>query len=112
MSVGPVITNGTTPHGAKSDLEEPQKHPTDPPALNVHEVVLGSLIINPWFSSEGYPEELVGKQANRLYVCQWCFKYTKELLPFLQHLVSAHAAYPEAMVVADGKRAESMSLSI
>lgn len=55
--------------------------------LNVLEVVFGSLLIKPWYPSF-YPEELVGRKVDRLYVCQWCFKYSKELTGFLKHLVS------------------------
>jgi hypothetical protein len=62
---------------------------TDKPAAppNVLEVVFGSLLIKPWYPSF-YPEELVGRKVERLYVCQWCFKYTKELTGFIKHLVS------------------------
>ncbi|KAF1973294.1 hypothetical protein BU23DRAFT_554281 [Bimuria novae-zelandiae CBS 107.79] len=86
MAISPALTNGIAPHGAKRDLKDAEKDPTEPPTLNVHDVVLGSLILKPWFSSEGYPEEIIGKSVNRLYVCQWCFKYTTDLVPFLQHL--------------------------
>jgi GNAT superfamily N-acetyltransferase len=55
---------------------------------NVDEVVFGSLPIRPWYPSF-YPEELVGRRVDRLYVCQWCFKYTKELTGFIKHLVSS-----------------------
>ncbi|KAL6707835.1 SAS complex subunit [Coniothyrium glycines] len=54
-------------------------------APNVLEVVLGSLLIKPWYPSF-YPEELVGRRVERLYVCHWCFKYSKEILGFLGHL--------------------------
>ncbi|KAJ9649042.1 SAS complex subunit [Coniosporium tulheliwenetii] len=52
---------------------------------NVRNVVLGDLLIKPWYTSF-YPEELVGRQVDRLYVCQWCFKYSRELMPFLGHV--------------------------
>jgi hypothetical protein len=51
-------------------------------------VIFGSLLIQPWYPSF-YSEELVGKKVERLYVCQWCFKYAKELIKFLGHLVCA-----------------------
>lgn len=54
----------------------------DPNVLNV---VLGTMLIKPWYPSF-YPEELVGRTVDRLYVCQWCFKYSKELMPFLGHV--------------------------
>jgi histone acetyltransferase HTATIP len=53
---------------------------------NVLEVVFGSLLIKPWYPSF-YPEQVVGRKVERLYVCQWCFKYSKELMGFLGHLV-------------------------
>lgn len=58
---------------------------------NVQNVVLGDLLIQPWYTSF-YSEELVGRQVGRLFVCQWCFKYSKELMPFLGHVVSAPAS--------------------
>ncbi|KAJ4338923.1 SAS complex subunit [Didymella glomerata] len=64
----------------------PAPHGDDKPATpNVLEVVFGSLLIKPWYPSF-YPEELVGRKVERLYVCQWCFKYTKELTGFIKHL--------------------------
>lgn len=65
----------------------PAPNAGDKPATpNVLEVVFGSLLIKPWYPSF-YPEELVGRKVERLYVCQWCFKYTKELTGFIKHLV-------------------------
>ena len=64
-------------------LKPPQKPSVTP---NVLEVVFGSLLIKPWYPSF-YPEGLVGRKVERLYVCQWCFKYSKELMGFLGHLV-------------------------
>ncbi|KAH7080694.1 acyl-CoA N-acyltransferase [Paraphoma chrysanthemicola] len=67
---------------ADSALKPQQKPPVTP---NVLEVVFGSLLIKPWYPSF-YPEGLVGRRVERLYVCQWCFKYSKELMLFLGHL--------------------------
>lgn len=53
---------------------------------NVHNVVLGDILFPTWYPSF-YPEELVGSRVERLYVCQWCFKYSKELMPFIAHTV-------------------------
>lgn len=69
--------NGRSPDGT------PKKPGMEP---NVVNVVLGDLLIKPWYPSF-YPEELVGRKTERLYVCQWCFKYSKELMPFLGHVV-------------------------
>ncbi|KAF1357949.1 hypothetical protein EJ07DRAFT_126272 [Lizonia empirigonia] len=65
----------------------PAPHTVEKPSVtpNVIEVVFGSLLIKPWYPSF-YPEELVGRKVERLYVCQWCFKYTKELTGFIKHL--------------------------
>lgn len=81
MAADVVMENGTSVSAASSAVDKP----TAPP--NVLEVVFGSLLIKPWYPSF-YPEELVGRKVERLYVCQWCFKYTKELTGFLKHLVS------------------------
>ena len=60
-----------------------------PPAKstrNVLNVVLGDTLFKTWYPSF-YPEEVVGRDVERLYICQWCFKYSKELMPFLAHSV-------------------------
>ncbi|MCJ1461870.1 hypothetical protein MMC07_000469 [Pseudocyphellaria aurata] len=54
---------------------------------NVHNVVLGDVLFKTWYPSF-YPEELVGRDLERLYICQRCFKYSKELMPFLAHVKS------------------------
>lgn len=80
MALDAGLPNGTP---ILSTLKTPQKPSVTP---NVLEVVFGSLLIKPWYPSF-YPEELVGRKVERLYVCQWCFKYSKELMGFLGHLV-------------------------
>jgi hypothetical protein len=82
MAPDAATLNGTPTTPA---LQTPQKPSVTP---NVLEVVFGSLLIQPWYPSF-YPEELVGRKVDRLYVCQWCFKYSKELIGFLGHLVSS-----------------------
>ncbi|KAJ4346526.1 SAS complex subunit [Didymosphaeria variabile] len=73
MAISAPLTNGRTPLGAKDALNGDPKAAEkalaapNPPSLNVQDVVLGSQIIKPWFSSEGYPEELVGKNVERLF---------------------------------------------
>ncbi|KAL8870252.1 MAG: hypothetical protein Q9174_003662 [Haloplaca sp. 1 TL-2023] len=52
--------------------------------LNVQHVVLGDLLFKTWYPSY-YPEDVVGREVDRLHVCQWCFKYSRELVPFLAH---------------------------
>ena len=80
MAPDVASTNGTPITSAISSPSKPSVVP------NVLEVVLGSLLIKPWYPSF-YPEELVGRRVERLYVCHWCFKYSKELVGFLGHLV-------------------------
>ena len=57
-------------------------------ARNVQNVVLGDVLFKTWYPSF-YPEELVGKDVERLYVCRWCFKYCKDLAPYIAHKVSS-----------------------
>jgi hypothetical protein len=80
MAPDAASLNGSS---APSAVKTPQKPSVTP---NVLEVVFGSLLIKPWYPSF-YPEELVGRKVERLYVCQWCFKYSKELMGYLGHLV-------------------------
>lgn len=78
--MAPTLTEPTqNPH---SDPKQSTRPPTDP---NVLEVVFGNLLIRPWYPSF-YPEALVGRTVGKLYVCPWCFKYSKELMGFLGHL--------------------------
>lgn len=53
---------------------------------NVHHVVLGDLLFKSWYPSY-YPEELLGKEVEKLYVCPWCFKYSNNIIPFVGHVV-------------------------
>ncbi|CAG8174211.1 unnamed protein product [Penicillium salamii] len=46
-----------------------------PVGRNLQNVVLGNLLFQPWNQSI-YPEDLVAKDADRLYVCRWCFRYS------------------------------------
>lgn len=74
---------------AASPVGKARDHlPKEPNVLNV---VLGNLLIKPWYPSF-YPEDLVGKVVDRLYVCQACFRYSKELMPFLAHMVRIRRA--------------------
>ena len=74
--------NPLTSEEAKAAEAEAKKN-------HVYEVVFGSLLLKPRERCDAqYPSDFLGQNTDRLYVCQWCFKYTKELVPFLQHLVS------------------------
>jgi len=79
MAADVPMDNGASLSPAPNADDKPSATP------NVLEVVFGSLLIKPWYPSF-YPEELVGRKVERLYVCQWCFKYTKELTGFIKHL--------------------------
>lgn len=83
MAADVPMDNGASLSPAPNTDDKPSATP------NVLEVVFGSLLIKPWYPSF-YPEELVGRKVERLYVCQWCFKYTKELTGFIKHLVSSN----------------------
>ena len=83
MAPDVAMVNGLAVLPTAPALDGSPKASVDP---NVLEVVFGSLLIKPWYPSF-YPEELVGRRVERLYVCQWCFKYSKELMAFLGHLV-------------------------
>lgn len=74
------MANGQPTPGPSSRPESPPL-PLEP---NIKEVVLGDLWIKPWFPSF-YPEELVSRECDRLYVCKWCFKYTVDLAAYLGH---------------------------
>ncbi|KAI9682757.1 MAG: hypothetical protein M1829_006745 [Trizodia sp. TS-e1964] len=74
------------PHISSNGIDSPLKV-TD---RSVQNVVLGDILFKTWYPSF-YSEELVGtggKEIERLYVCCWCFKYSKELMPYLEHRVS------------------------
>ncbi|KAH7115164.1 acyl-CoA N-acyltransferase [Dendryphion nanum] len=81
-SVAPAVPNGAPLPAKPSKANANAQRSVDP---NVLEVGFGNLLVKPWYPSF-YPEELVGRTIDRLYVCQWCFKYSKELIKFLGHL--------------------------
>ena len=51
---------------------------------NLKNVVLGDLLFKPWYQSI-YPEDMVAKDANYLYVCRWCFRYSCDREAFAAH---------------------------
>ncbi|KAI5363633.1 putative histone acetyltransferase domain, MYST-type, acyl-CoA N-acyltransferase [Septoria linicola] len=71
---------------ASIGIQSPHRPVTRTPmAPNVKNIVLGERHIKPEYPSF-YSEDLVGgKKPDWLYVCQWCFKYTNELLKFSAH---------------------------
>lgn len=76
---------------------------------NVANVVLGNLHIKPWYPSF-YPEDLLGgRRAEWLYVCQWCFKYSSEILKYSAHCVClTHSLKEHDRVMANIGDAESL----
>ncbi|PGH12380.1 hypothetical protein AJ79_04328 [Helicocarpus griseus UAMH5409] len=71
------------------------------PDRNVHNVVLGNILFKTWFHSL-YPDELVGKDTERLYVCRWCFRYSCDEEPYLGHIrVCEHRSTPPGTKVYD-----------
>ncbi|KAK8206821.1 SAS complex subunit [Zalaria obscura] len=69
-------------------LQEPQAKPTaaQKEKGRVVNVILGNLQIKPWYPSF-YSDSIAGESPiERLYVCQWCFRYSRELMPYLGHL--------------------------
>ncbi|KAL4942265.1 hypothetical protein BDV06DRAFT_192636 [Aspergillus oleicola] len=56
--------------------ESPQAQ--QPLTRNVQHVVLGNLRFQTWYQSI-YPEELVSKDTDTLYVCRWCFRYACDI---------------------------------
>ncbi|KAI9772090.1 MAG: hypothetical protein M1840_001378 [Geoglossum simile] len=62
-----------------------KKNPLD---RNIQNVVLGDILFKTWYPSF-YPEELMNggrSETERLYVCRWCFKYSKEIMPYMVHV--------------------------
>jgi hypothetical protein len=84
MATGAASPPTTTTRRLQDATTVPKKASTEPNVLNV---VLGIIQIKPWYPSS-YPEDLVGRKAERLYVCESCFRYSKELMPYLAHRVS------------------------
>ncbi|KAJ5661327.1 uncharacterized protein N7484_000699 [Penicillium longicatenatum] len=68
---------------------------------NLKNVVLGDILFKPWYQSI-YPEDLVAKDADRLYVCRWCFRYSCDNEIFAAHTqVCEHRITPPGTKVYD-----------
>lgn len=75
------------PNNIAPTITKPAREKKESQDPTVKEVVLGNLWVKPWFKS-AYAEEIVGRGfLERLYVCQWCFKYTTELGGYMGHTV-------------------------
>lgn len=71
----------------KHSMAPPNNAPshTKPSAnRNVKHVVLGDLLFQTWYQSI-YPEDLVSKDTDRLYVCRWCFRYSCDADAYAKH---------------------------
>lgn len=72
-----------------------------PDDRSIKNVVLGDLLFKPWYQSI-YPEDLVAKDAERLYVCCWCFRYSVDSHAFAKHKREcAHRTTPPGTKVYD-----------
>ncbi|GLB09010.1 hypothetical protein AtubIFM57258_004920 [Aspergillus tubingensis] len=68
---------------------------------NVKHVVLGDLLFPTWYQSI-YPEDLVNKDTDRLYVCRWCFRYSCDVHAYAQHTrLCQHRTTPPGTKVYD-----------
>ncbi|EAW09531.1 putative histone acetyltransferase (MysT1) [Aspergillus clavatus NRRL 1] len=60
-------------------------HAKPPTERNVKHVVLGDLLFKTWYQSI-YPEDLVSKDTDQLYVCCWCFRYSCDADTHVKHM--------------------------
>ncbi|RDW86792.1 putative histone acetyltransferase (MysT1) [Aspergillus mulundensis] len=68
---------------------------------NVQHVVLGNLRFQTWYQSI-YPEELVSKDTDILYVCRWCFRYSCGIDTHASHTrLCPHRTTPPGVKVYD-----------
>lgn len=82
--------------------KNPLSHAKSPAVTrNVQHVVLGDLLFQTWFQSI-YPEDLVSKDTDRLYVCRWCFRYSCDPDAYAKHArVCLHRTTPPGTKVYD-----------
>jgi len=81
--------------------DSPSTHPNPPVELNVKQVVLGDLSFQTWYQSI-YPEDLVSKDNDLLYVCRWCFRYSCDVDAYVKHTRTCeHRATPLGTQVYD-----------
>ncbi|KAL4897805.1 acyl-CoA N-acyltransferase [Aspergillus ambiguus] len=80
---------------------EPSSHAKSSVERNVKHVVLGDLLFQTWYQSI-YPEDLVSKDTDRLYVCRWCFRYSCDVEAYTTHLrLCPHRSTPPGSKVYD-----------
>lgn len=63
---------------------KPLNHSKSPTGSKVKNVVLGDLLFKTWYQSI-YPEDLVARDTDRLYVCRWCFRYSCDVDAYVKH---------------------------
>ncbi|KAL4956475.1 acyl-CoA N-acyltransferase [Aspergillus filifer] len=79
--------------------ESPQAQ--QPLTRNVQHVVLGNLSFQTWYQSI-YPEELVSKDTDTLFVCRWCFRYACDIDTHARHAgLCPHRATPPGKKIYD-----------
>ncbi|KAE8351038.1 acyl-CoA N-acyltransferase [Aspergillus coremiiformis] len=79
----------------------PSSHTKPPVDRNVKHVVLGNLLFQTWYQSI-YPEDLVSKDTDRLYVCRWCFRYSCDVDAYAKHsCVCQHRTTPPGTQIYD-----------
>ncbi|KAL3462985.1 acyl-CoA N-acyltransferase [Aspergillus heterothallicus] len=72
-----------------------------PSTRNVQYVVLGNLRFQTWYQSI-YPEDLVSKETDTLYVCRWCFRYACDVNAHATHTkLCPHRTTPPGIKVYD-----------
>ncbi|KAL4980669.1 acyl-CoA N-acyltransferase [Aspergillus desertorum] len=78
------------------------EHPQTPSLTrNVQHVVLGNLRFQTWYQSI-YPEDLVSKDTDTLYVCRWCFRYSCDINTHASHTrLCSHRTTPPGTKVYD-----------
>jgi len=77
---------------------------------NIDNVVLGDMMFRAWYPSY-HVKEIVGKEVvegkkemlERLYVCNHCFKYSKELMNWLVHVRACERRFGGALGVVPGR---------
>lgn len=72
-----------------------------PPSRTVQNVVLGTIRFQTWYPSI-YPEDLVNKDTDTLFVCRWCFRYACDINAHAGHKrVCQHRTVPPGNKVYD-----------
>ncbi|KAI9593033.1 acyl-CoA N-acyltransferase [Syncephalis fuscata] len=76
------MTSNGYGHHHDDEGDEDHEHPTSSNVRNIEQVVFGSFLIDTWYYSP-YAEEY--SKLDRLYVCEFCFKYMKYPKTYIRH---------------------------